>query len=360
MGIAEDSSSTTQGKSDPWWARPWVVFGFALAVVLATALLVAAWAYDRGRGDTVPAGVRAGPVALGGLSGAQARARLRGAAAWGDTHAVTLVVGSRRLDVVPGKVGVALDANSMADSALAVSTGANFLSRDLHTLTGAESNARISPVLTSGSDAALVRLGARLSSRARDATLAPTPSALVVNSPQDGISPNPGALRASLAHALLYHVDRVVVPGRRVAPGLTVAALRRRYPAYITIDRGAFTLRVYQHLHLVRSYPIAVGMQGLDTPAGLYHIQDKQVDPSWSVPHSAWAGSLAGQVIPPGPSDPLKARWMGIFNGAGIHGTDETDSIGHAFSHGCVRMLIPDVIDLYDRVKVGTPVYIGD
>jgi len=42
------------------------------------------------------------------------------------------------------------------------------------------------------------------------------------------------------------------------------------------------------------------------------------------------------------------------------HGTDETDSIGHAFSHGCVRMLIPDVIDLYNRVQVGTPVYIGD
>jgi lipoprotein-anchoring transpeptidase ErfK/SrfK len=103
-----------------------------------------------------------------------------------------------------------------------------------------------------------------------------------------------------------------------------------------------------------------VGQQGLQTPAGLYHIQDKQVNPSWHVPLSSWAGPLAGQVIPPGPDDPLKARWMGIFNGAGIHGTAETWSIGHAFSHGCVRMFIPDVIDLYNRVQVGTPVYIGD
>ena len=47
------------------------------------------------------------------------------------------------------------------------------------------------------------------------------------------------------------------------------------------------------------------------------------MDPSWHVPNSAWAGSLAGQVIPPGPADPLKARWIGIFDGAGIHGTDE-------------------------------------
>ena len=358
MGIAE--STATRGKPDPWWARPRVVFGFALAVVLATALLVAAWAYDRSRGDAVAAGVRAGPVVLGGLTGAQARARLGAAAAWGNAHPVTVVIGRRRFEFVPGKAGVALDVSSMAGGALAVSRGANFISRDLRALTGAESRARIPPVLTPGSDAALARLVARLATRASDATVAPTPSGLVVRAPRDGIAPNPDALRASVAHALLYHVHRVVVPGRRVTPTVTVDALRHRYPAFITIDRGAFTLRVYQHLHLARSYPIAVGMQGLDTPAGLYHIQDKQVDPSWSVPHSAWAGSLAGQVIPPGPSDPLKARWMGIFNGAGIHGTDETDSIGHAFSHGCVRMLIPDVIDLYDRVKVGTPVYIGD
>ena len=50
---------------------------------------------------------------------------------------------------------------------------------------------------------------------------------------------------------------------------------------------------------------------------------------------------------------------MGIFEGAGIHGTEETYSLGTAASHGCVRMSIPDVEELYDRVEVGTPIYIG-
>ena len=50
---------------------------------------------------------------------------------------------------------------------------------------------------------------------------------------------------------------------------------------------------------------------------------------------------------------------MGIYNGAGIHGTTDIASLGSAASHGCVRMSIPDVIDLYDRVDVGTPIYIG-
>ena len=48
-------------------------------------------------------------------------------------------------------------------------------------------------------------------------------------------------------------------------------------------------------------------------------------------------------MIPPGPDDPIKARWMGFYNGAGIHGTDEVASLGTAASHGCVRMSIPDV-----------------
>ena len=49
---------------------------------------------------------------------------------------------------------------------------------------------------------------------------------------------------------------------------------------------------------------------------------------------------------------------MGIFDGAGIHGTDETYSLGSAASHGCMRMAIPDVIELYDQVPVGAPIYI--
>src|SRR6266571_2435361 len=162
-------------------------------------------------------------------------------------------------------------------------------------------------------------------------------------------------LRNLIGHALVSrHARRViVVPTRIVQPKVTTAVLRRKTPSYITIDRGAFTLRVYQNLKLVRSYPIAVGQAGLQTPAGRYNIQDKQVNPSWHVPNSAWAGALAGRVIPPGPQDPIKARWMGVNGGAGIHGTDDVGSLGSAASHGCIRMAIPDVEALFDKVEVG-------
>jgi lipoprotein-anchoring transpeptidase ErfK/SrfK len=97
----------------------------------------------------------------------------------------------------------------------------------------------------------------------------------------------------------------------------------------------------------------------LETPEGLYAIEYKEENPTWHVPESDWAGDLAGQTIPPGPENPIKARWMAIYEGAGIHGTEETAGLGSAASHGCVRMSIPDVEELYDEVEVGTPVFIG-
>jgi lipoprotein-anchoring transpeptidase ErfK/SrfK len=145
-----------------------------------------------------------------------------------------------------------------------------------------------------------------------------------------------------------------------VQPEVTTAELAEQYPTYLTVDRSSFQLRLWEDLELTKTYTIAVGAVGFDTPAGVYNIQNKAVDPAWSVPNSDWAGDLAGTVVPGGsPENPLKARWMGIFDGAGIHGTDDVGSLGSAASHGCVRMAVPDVIELYDQVDVGTPIYIG-
>jgi lipoprotein-anchoring transpeptidase ErfK/SrfK len=145
----------------------------------------------------------------------------------------------------------------------------------------------------------------------------------------------------------------------KVSPKVTYANLARVYNTVVTIDRPNFKLRLFKGLKFRKSYGIAVGMAGVETPAGRYAIQNKQVNPAWHVPNSAWAGSLAGQVIPGGaPNNPLKARWMGIANGVGIHGTAEAWSIGTRASHGCIRMHVPDVVDLFQRVPVGAPVLI--
>lgn len=146
---------------------------------------------------------------------------------------------------------------------------------------------------------------------------------------------------------------------KTVRPKVNADDLRTVYGTVITVDRSSFTLRLFKGLELRKRYGIAIGMAGLDTPAGTYRIQSRQVDPAWHVPRSPWAGALQGTVVPGGiPSNPLKARWLGIANGVGIHGTSEEWSIGSRASHGCIRMRVADVIDLYPRVPVGASVLI--
>ena len=73
----------------------------------------------------------------------------------------------------------------------------------------------------------------------------------------------------------------------RVEPEVTTDQLAAKYPIYLTVDRGGFALRLWKNLKLVKTYTIAVGQAGLETPAGEYTIDDKQVDPSWHVPELA-------------------------------------------------------------------------
>jgi lipoprotein-anchoring transpeptidase ErfK/SrfK len=128
----------------------------------------------------------------------------------------------------------------------------------------------------------------------------------------------------------------------------------------LTIDRHNFKLRLFRALRLRRTYPIALGAAGYDTPAGLFRITNKQVNPAWTAPNRPWAGAYAGRTVPGGaPDNPLKARWLGIAAGVGIHGTAQEWSIGTRASHGCIRMRVAQVIDLYARVPLGTPVRIS-
>ena len=142
-------------------------------------------------------------------------------------------------------------------------------------------------------------------------------------------------------------------------PDRTFEDFAKRYPAVIAVDRDAKILRLYRYLQLEHKYRIAVGQAGYETTPGRYEVVEKKVDPEWNAPNKAWAGELAGRTIPPGdPRNPLEARWMGFHDGQGIHGTKDIESLGDSASHGCIRMAVRDVKELYDEVDEGTPVFV--
>ena len=333
----------------------------AIAVLLAGAGAVLA--YDSSQRHTIASGVSVGGVDVGGLTEAQARARLTTAYRARLDRALVLHLGHRRfvLSAKAARVGVNID--DSVQQALARSRADNIFVRVYRSLTGGQIHANIEPQIAFSS-AAVRRLVARVSRTlnkpAQDASVVLSGDSIGNVSSVVGVAVDRSRLTSAIEAALADPAAsrRITIPVTRTRPKVSTAELAAKYPTIITVDRSTFRLRLWKDLRLVKDYTIAVGMAGLETPAGLYHIQDKEVNPSWHVPNSAWAGSLAGQTIPPGPADPIKARWMGIFNGAGIHGTDELSSLGSAASHGCIRMLVPDVVQLYSMTPLGSPVYV--
>ena len=99
---------------------------------------------------------------------------------------------------------------------------------------------------------------------------------------------------------------------------------------------------------VVKVYPVAVGKKSTPSPSGAFHIASHVANPTYT--HE-------GKVVRPGPSNPVGTRWMSLgYKGYGLHGTNHPESIGHAASHGCVRMRNHDVEELFELVRVGDEV----
>ena len=129
----------------------------------------------------------------------------------------------------------------------------------------------------------------------------------------------------------------------------------------IVIERGSNRLLLYKVAStpkLIRAFRVATGRSEYPTPLGKFEVINKQLNPWWYPPTtSAWAKGK--EPVPPGPGNPLGTRWMGISSPyVGIHGTPDASSIGYSASHGCIRMLIPEVEWLFGKVDIGTPVFI--
>jgi len=338
----------------------------ALATVVALVALGAAvaYAYDSSQSDTIAEGVTIGGVEVGGMDEAQAKRAVRRQLLAPLQHPIRVGYDGETWRLPGERLKVRTDLDAAVEEALEVSRDGGLPARIVRYVTGDEVDERVSADVTYSQQAInrfVRRIAEDLNREPRDATVEASGASLAIVPAEHGRKLRDNLLTEQLEAAVLNADADHTIAARTnsVAPEISGEEVASAYPTYLTLERGSYTLRLWKDLKLAKTYTVAVGQVGLETPEGLYHIQNKQVDPTWNVPESDWAGDLAGQSIPPGPSNPLKARWMGIYEGAGIHGTEETGSLGTAASHGCVRMAIPDVEELYDEVEVGTPIYIG-
>lgn len=311
--------------------------------------------------EQIAIGMTAGRIDVGGLTVAQATTKLSDALDRRLTRDVVVRVGVGVYRLKGETAKVRFDAKRTAKRALY----AGRERPDAEPGAGGVTFGTDVPLALSHSTRAVAafagKVEARSTRRARNATLKITVRRMVVRRARIGRRIDGSALAAQINAALVDPgaARRLRARLLRVLPAVNANDLRQRNGTILTADRTSFKLRLFKNLKLSKTYGIAVGAAGYDTPSGVFSIANKQVNPAWHVPNSDWAGSLAGQVIPGGaPNNPLKARWLGIAGGVGIHGTGEPWSIGSRASHGCLRMKVPDVIDLFPRVPVGTPVLI--
>jgi lipoprotein-anchoring transpeptidase ErfK/SrfK len=158
--------------------------------------------------------------------------------------------------------------------------------------------------------------------------------------------------RAAIKAVKRFETRMGMAPDGIVGPRV-VGALTGR----IVVDLSECRLYLYKDGKLVKTYSVAVGQPAYPTPTGDYYIVTMVKNPTWIPPDSPWARGL--EPIPPGPGNPVGTRWIGTSaRGVGIHGTPADYSIGTHASHGCIRMHMWDVEDLFGRIAVGVPVTI--
>jgi len=144
----------------------------------------------------------------------------------------------------------------------------------------------------------------------------------------------------------------------------TVVTIEKKYPTgTIVVGSQERTLDLVLSGKRAIRYRIGVGRDGFRW-SGVVKVGRKTEWPDWRPPAEmkARAPELP-ELVPPGPFNPLGARGIYLYRGSAdtlyrIHGTNEQSTVGQFASSGCFRMSNADIIDLYERVKVGATVIV--
>jgi lipoprotein-anchoring transpeptidase ErfK/SrfK len=280
-------------------------------------------------------GVRVGDTVVAWLSSEPARAALRR----GLDQPLRFVLGERRWEVAPNRFGAQADVDAAVREALTAEPGASVAANvrfDEERVR--EYVERLAPTVVRRPRAAQVR--------GLDGALRP-----VFVPPRRGYRLDRRALERKIAEALRQGLRRPKpLPLVRIAPPTAIRTV-------IVIRRETKRLELFNGRRLVRRLRIATGTWEYPTPLGRFAVVTMQRHPWWYPPPSDWARGLS--PVPPGPGNPLGTRWMGLSaSSVGIHGTPDPASVGYSASHGCIRMYVPDAEWLFERVEVGTPVFI--
>lgn len=328
------------------------------AVLLLGGGAYAAYRYDAATADRLLPGVRIAGIDVGGMARQEALAALDGQVDAELDRQIQVVARGQTWTITPRELAATANAEVLVERALAINGDYSWPERVFR---------RVFDRPVDYSTELRVRrdgesLKAFIDGVAEEVSVNPSNASvdyengeLVLRRPEMGWSlPEPDARRI-LRQAITGQAATVELALDRLEPEVGKDDLGHT----IVVDLSDLQLHLYDGLREVKSYPVAAGSPTYPTPQGEWTIWQKVENPVWVNPApDGWGASLPA-TIPGGPGNPLGTRALYLdAPGIRIHGTSASYSIGSYASHGCIRMFMEDVEELYEIVPVGTTVHV--
>ena len=339
------------------WVRL-VAWSLGALVVLTGGSAFAAFRYDQATAGRILPGVEIGGVDLGGMTRAEALRALGTTLDRRLDRQIEVRAAGESWHVTPEELGASADIVSKVDEALALSQRFSWPARVLRRLL--DRPVGYTADIELQNDPAHVErflsvVGEAVRVSPVNAAVDLRKGKLVLKKPEEGRTLVPDRSEQALMAALEGEMSTVDLSVESVEPKVTGEKLGKTLVVRLSENK----LYLYKGLKKKKVYRVATGAAGYPTPPGKWNIWHKAVNPTWINPAPNGWGAGMPRSIPGGPNGPLGTRALYLdAPGIRIHGTPNSGSIGSYASHGCIRMLMSDVEELYEIVNVDTQVLI--
>jgi lipoprotein-anchoring transpeptidase ErfK/SrfK len=327
-------------------------------LLLAGGGVFAAYRYDASTQHRILPGVTVAGVDVGGMTRAEALRAVKPLVQTDLDHQVQVQVAGESWPVSPSDLGTKSDFRDVVDQAIALNSDYSWVERTYHRLLDRPVDASFDVGYSHNPD----RVRRFVETIAETVAVSPTNASvdfvdgeLVLHRPEKGKELRLKYAEESLMEALTGRQADVRFDMRTLEPKVTTQELGYT----IVVRLSELKLYLYRGLNLVKTYPVAAGQPAYPTPQGEWTIVNKVENPTWVNPAPDGWGAGMPATIGPGPGNPLGTHALYLdAPGIRIHGTYDPGSIGTYASHGCVRMYIEDVMELFGIVPIGTPAHI--
>lgn len=355
MDRTSDAPSTTRARAGRILAFVVVV---AVVSLLGGGSAYAVYWFDASNADRILPGVSIAGVDVGGMTRQEARGAVEAAVAPSLDRTITARIGDEQVVRSRAELGVSAGVDRAVARAVNASDSLSQLERTYVRVTdeAVDVSIRLRFAFDRSPVRALVRQAAAdVYAPARDASIELRHGRVVFVRSREGSAIDTRSGVATVMAAMRSSSPEVSISVQPVAPTVTEASLGKTIAVNLTTNE----LTLYDGFRAVRRYDVGTAMRGYRTPRGIWSVVDKQQNPTWVNPAPDTWGADMPSSIPGGPNNPLGTRALYLdAPGIRIHGTPDTASVGGYVSHGCIRMRMGEVEELYPLVPVGTPVII--